>query len=99
MTVGRQEIRKLSITISSGTGTGNISRIWAISRRVRIIPVAETDTYDVTVKDPDGDLVIKRTSQLGTFSEIQELSLGSVGSVLIENASQDGTYTVKFDMH
>lgn len=96
---GREQSKRLSITVSSGTGTGTAAKDWTIAHWVRVIPVAESDTYDVTIKDSDGHIMVKRTGQLGTMSENLRLSLGIVGSVLIENAAQDGTYTVKFDCH
>lgn len=97
--VGREQSRLLNITISSNTGTGSPTSLWAISRWVRVIPVAETDSYDVTFKDGDGDIMAKRTGQVGTMSEMLDLSLGILRTVLIENATQDGTYKVKLDLH
>lgn len=97
--LGKEASRVLAITVSSGTGTGTNTKDWARAHWVRVIPVAETDTYDVTIRDADDDIMVKRTGQLGTMSEMLDLSLGILGSVLIENASQDGAFTVKFDMH
>ena len=96
---GREQSRLLNITVSSGTGTGAVVPIWARSRWVRVIPVGESDTYTVTFRDADGDIMAKRTSQEGTLSEMLDLSLGILSSVLIESAAQDGTYKVKFDLH
>lgn len=96
---GREQVRKLNITVSGNTGTGTVTAIWAISRWIRVIPVAETDSFDVTFKDGEGDIILKRTGQIGTMSEMLELSLGVLATVLIENATQDGTYKAKFDMH
>lgn len=99
MSVGRQQSLRLNIAISSGTGTGALVKAWDIVRWLRVIPVAESDTYTLTVKDADGHIMLKRTSQLGTFSENIEMSLGIMKTVLIEDATQDGTYIVKLDMH
>lgn len=96
---GKEASRKLSITISSGSGTGNISPEWAIARWVRVVPVAETDSFDVTIKDGDGLIIVKRTGQVGTLSEMLELSLGIAKTVLIQNTTQDGTYTFIADLH
>lgn len=96
---GREQSKRLAITVSSGGGTGSVTSEWTISRWIRIKPVAESDTFDVTLKDGDGDIIMKRTGQMGTLSENLELSLGIVKTVLIENASQDGAYVCKFDCH
>jgi hypothetical protein len=98
-TPGREEVRPLSITVSSGSGTGTLTSIWAIARRVRIIPPSETTSYDVAIKDADGNLIINREAVVGTLSEIQELSLAIASTVTISNGSSDGTYKVRFDMH
>jgi len=96
---GREAVRKLSVTISSATGTGTIAQKWDIARRIRCIPVAETDVYTFQISDADGDIILKRESQTGTLSENVDLSLGIATTVTISAATQDGTYTVKFDMH
>lgn len=96
---GREQVRELSITISGGTGTGTTAPIWAIARWVRVVPVSESDSYDVTIKDGKGYIMMKRTGQIGTLSEQLQLSMGIVKSVLIENASQDGTYVFLADLH
>lgn len=96
---GKEQVKKLAITVSSGTGTGNLTPEWSVARWIRVIPVAETDTYTVTFKDGDGDIIAKRTAQEGTLSEMLELSLGILKSVVIESASQDGTYFLKLDCH
>lgn len=97
--VGREQVRRLDITISSATGTGSLTPIWALARWIRCAPIAETDTYDITIKDGSGFIMMKRTGQLGTLSEQLTLSMGIAKTVLIENATQDGTYTFLADMH
>ena len=99
MSVGKEAVRVLKITIASGTGTGAVASQWDIARWIRVIPVAETDTFDLTLKDGDSHIMGKYTGNLGTFSSKLEMSLGILKTVLIENALQDGTYTVKFDLH
>lgn len=96
---GKEAVRVLNITVSSGTGTGSVASQWDIARWIRVKPVAETDTFDVTFKDGDGDIMGKYTGQVGTFSANLEMSLGILKTVLIENASQDGTYKFKADLH
>lgn len=97
--VGREQSVPLSIAVSSNTGTGTLTNAWAIARWIRVKPIAETDTYDLTIKDGDGILMLSRTSQLGTFSEKLDMSLGIMRTVQIANATQDGTYQVRFDLH
>lgn len=99
MRSGREEQRNLSIAVSSGSGTGTIQQSWDICRRIRVIPPSESYTFDVTVLDASGTLVWQRTGWVGSLSEVQELSLGICRTVSIANASNDGTYEVKFDMH
>ena len=96
---GPQKSLQLSITISSGSGTGTITSEWVVARWLRIKPIAETDTYNVTILDADGVIMLSRTSQLGTLSEKVEMSLGIMRTIAITSATQDGTYTVKFDVH
>lgn len=96
---GKEAVRVLSITVSSGTGTGSVQSQWDLARWVRVIPGAETTTFDVTFKDGDGDIIGKYTSQTGTFSMMMNISMGIVKTVLIENATADGTFKVKFDLH
>ena len=97
--MGREQSLRLDITVSSGTGTGTITSTWDICRRLRIIPPSETDTYNVNIKDGEGHLIFARTSQLGTLSELQELSLGICRTVNISSSSSEGNFSVKFDMH
>lgn len=99
MNTGKEAVRVLQIAVSSGTGSGAISAQWDIARWIRVIPIAESDTFDVTFKDGDGHIMGKYTGQQGTFSSKLEMSMGIMKTVLIENALQDGTYTVKFDLH
>lgn len=96
---GKEQSLKLSISIAGGTGTGTVTNSWDLIRWIRIIPVAETDSYDVTLKDGDGHIMVKRTGQTGTLSENLELSLGILKTILIENATQAGAYTAKLDLH
>jgi hypothetical protein len=97
--IGREESRLLNVTVSSGAGSSNVDRIWAVCRRVRVIPPSEAATYTVTISDGGSDPIFKRTGQTGSLSEIQYLSLGICSSVAISSATADGTYKVKFDMH
>lgn len=97
--IGKEQSKVLNITVSSGTGTGTVTNQWDICRWLRIKPIAETDTFNLTVKDAGGMIMLVRTSVLGTFSERIEMSLGIIRTVLIESATQDGTYVCKFDMH
>jgi hypothetical protein len=43
--------------------------------------------------------MLKRTGHVGTFAEKVEMSLGIMGTISIANATQDGTYQVRLDMH
>lgn len=95
--VGREQVRLLNITVSSGSGTGTITPIWTHANWVRVIPPSESATYDVTFLDGDGDIMVKRTGQTGTMAEMLELSLGILSSVQVANGDQDGTYKVKLD--
>lgn len=99
MAVGREQVIPLGIVISSATGTGTFSNVWALARWVRIKPIAETDTYDITIKDGEGIIMLSRTGQLGTFSEQLNMSLGIMRTITIANATQDGTYQCRLDMH
>ncbi len=99
MSAGKEQRRKLNITISSNTGTGTLTSEWTLARWLRVVPVAETDSYDVTLKDGDGFIMMKRTGQVGTLSENLEMSLGILKTVLIQNATQDGTYVFLADLH
>lgn len=96
---GREESRKLNITVSSGTGTGTIANIWALAKRVRVVPPNETVTYNLAINDGEGDYIVYRTALTGTFSEEMHLSLGIAMTVVVSSASADGTFKVKFDMH
>jgi len=98
-TEGPQKSLRLSVTVSSGSGTGTLTNEWTSARWIRIKPVNETDTFDVTIADADGIPMMVRTSQLGTFSEKLEMSLGIMKTITIANASVDGTYQVRFDTH
>jgi hypothetical protein len=97
--MGREQVARLAITVSSGSGTGNCTAAWDLIRWLRIKPIAETDSFDLTIADREGILMLKRTAQVGTFAEKVEMSLGIMGSIAIANATQDGTYQVRFDMH
>lgn len=99
MNPGREQSLPLQIAVSGATGTGAVAKAWTMVRWLRIIPIAETDTFDVTIKDSNGLIMLKRTTVLGTMAERIEMSLGIMASILIENASQDGTYRAIFDLH
>lgn len=98
-TEGSQQSIKGTVTVSSGGGALTITNTWLNARWIRIKPIAETDSFDVTVADADGMIMFTRTGQIGTLSERLEMSLGIMRTVTIANATQDGTYTVKFDTH
>jgi len=97
--MGREQSLRLSITVSSGSGTGTVTNAWDLVRWLRVIPVGESDTYTLTVKDADGHIMLKRTGHTGTFSELVEMSLGIMRTIEISSASADGTYTCKLDMN
>jgi hypothetical protein len=99
MNTGKEAVRVLNITVSSGTGTGTVVAQWDVARWIRVVPIAETDTYDVTFKDGNGYIMGKYTGNQGTFSSKLEMSMGIMKTVLIESALQDGTYVVLFDLH
>lgn len=96
--MGREQSLKLAITVSSGSGTGTVTKAWDLIRWLRVIPTTEADTYTLTLKDADGYIILKRTDQLGTFSERVEISLGILNTVEITSASADGTYNCRLDM-
>lgn len=99
MSTGKEQRRRLNITISSNSGTGTLTSEWTLSRWLRVVPVAETDSYDVTFKDADGFIMAQRTGQIGTMSENLQMSLGILKTILIQNATQDGTYVFLADLH
>lgn len=96
---GSQQSIRGTIVVSSGAGVLTITPIWQNARWVRIKPVSETDSFDVTIADADGIIMALRTGQVGTMSEQLQLSLGIVRTITIANASADGTYQVRFDLH
>lgn len=96
---GSQQSIKGAITVSSGSGSLSLTPVWLNSRWLRVVPVSESDTYDLAIKDGDGHIMAYRTGQIGTFSERLEMSLGIMKTVQITNASQDGTYVFKADIH
>lgn len=99
MSTGAEQVKRLVIAVSSGAGTGSVAPQWSLARWIRVHPIAETDTFDMTFKDGEGTIMLVRTSQTGTFSEQVNMSLGIIKSVVIANASQDGNYVVHFDCH
>lgn len=100
---GRQQSLKLSISVSSGAGTGLITSTWDIARRIRVIPPNETVTYACTIKDADGYLIFDSSktggSLTGTLSMLNETSMAIANTVNITGSNTDGTFVVKFDMH
>lgn len=99
MSDGPQKSILLSISVSSGSGTGTVPSEWVLSRRIRVIPPSDGSVYSLNVKDGAGDSVWRRDSQQGFLSEEETLSLGICATVAISSASQDGTYKVRFDLH
>ncbi len=95
----REESRTLTIVVSSGSGTGTISNSWDVTRRIRVSPPNETATYDFTIKDNAGRLILKRTDKEGTLSEAQQISTGIAKTFVVEEATVDGNYIVSLDMH
>lgn len=99
MDSGSEGVKRLVIAVSSGAGTGTIVPQWSLARWVRVHPIAETDTFDVTFKDGESSVMLVRTSMTGTMSEQLNLSLGILKTIVIANAAQDGNYVVHFDLH
>lgn len=99
MNPNSQEVKKLLIAISSGAGIGTLTSSWTLARWIRIHPIAETDSFDITFKDGEGAIMLQRTTQVGTFAERLEMSLGILRTIEIANATQDGSYVVHFDCH
>lgn len=96
---GSQQSIKGSITISSGSGSLTLTPTWQNARWVRIKPVAETDSYTLTISDAEGIIIVYRVGQVGTMSERLELSLGIARTIQIASATQDGTYAIRLDPH
>lgn len=96
---GSQQSIKGTISVSSGAGSLTLTPTWLSARWIRVKPVNETDTYDLTISDADGIIMLTRLTQTGTFSEKMEMSLGVMRTVQIANAASDGTYQVRFDTH
>ena len=97
--MGREQSLSLNITVSGGSGTGTVTNVWETIRWLRIKPVAETDTYNLTISDGEGIIMLSRTGYTGTFSERIEMSMGIMKTIQIDSATQDGTYKARFDMH
>lgn len=98
--IGKEQSKRLNIVVTSGSGMGTVTNSWDIARRIRIIPPSESTTYDCTIKDADGHIIFDNPETLtGTLSMLNEMSLGIVSTVTIANASGDGTFIAKFDMH
>lgn len=96
---GREKSIPLAITVSSGSGSGTITNSWDRTYWFRVVPPSESDTYNVTVKDGNGYIILSRTGQLGTLSEQIGFSLGIAKTIDIASASSDGTYRAIFDLH
>lgn len=97
--LGKQQSLRLSIAVAAGTGIGTITNDWSLVRWLRIKPIAETDSFDVSIKDADGIIMFSRVGQIGTLAERIEMSLGIMRTITIINATQDGTYNCRLDMH
>lgn len=96
---GSQQSIKGAITVSSGSGSLTLTPVWLSARWVRVKPVSESDSYDLTISDAEGIIMVYRTGQVGTLAERLEISLGIAKTVQIAGASQDGTYQVRLDPH
>src|SRR5213595_1383560 len=99
MNPGSQEVKRLVIAVTSGTGTGTVTPTWLVTRWIRIHPVSESDTFVLTFKDGEGTIILVRTGLTGTFSENLQISLGILKTIVVTSASQDGNYVVHFDCH
>jgi hypothetical protein len=99
MSDGKQQVLRLNIVVSSGSGTGTIQNQWDTCRWFRLVPTAESVTYDMTIKDGDGYLMISRTNNTGTLSEEINRSMGIMRTIEITSASQDGTFVALFELH
>src|SRR5438128_2662549 len=99
MAVGREQSIALAIVVVGATGTGTFTNVWALARWIRVQPIAETDTYSLTIKDADGIIMLSRSGQVGTYSEKLDMSLGIMRTITIASATQDGTYQCRLDMH
>lgn len=97
--MGREQSLKLAITVTSGAGTGTVINAWDVCYWLRVHPVSESDTFTLQIKDAGGYLMLSRTSQVGSFSERIEMSLGIMRTIEISSASADGQYLCHFDMH
>lgn len=89
---------KLTMVTSGGTGELVLTQQWDIATWVRVIPPAENVVYDLELEDADGHLMVLRTGITGTYSEKLQISLATLNTVSIANATQDGTFTIKFDL-
>jgi hypothetical protein len=105
MSIGREKSVSLAITVSSGSGTGQFTNSWDHVNRIRIVPIAETDTYKCSIKDANGRIIVgtnlngKTTAWTGTFPVRGPYSLGILKTVEITNASSNGTYYAILDFH
>ena len=95
---GSEQVKKLVIAVSSGSGTGTVTETWLLARWIRVHPIAETDSFHVIFKDGEGFIMLDRDN-VGTFSERLEMSLGILKTIEITGATQDGVYICHFDCH
>lgn len=105
MEQGRQQSIALSVSVSSGAGSGLFTKSWNHVDRIRIVPPTEATEYNVAIKDGDSRLMFSNTIDgqttkfTGTLPIHGPYSLGIMNSVEISGSSVDGTFYCILDMH
>lgn len=85
---------KHALTVAAGAASVDLDVKRGRLGGVYITPVAEIDTYTVTIVDGDGFKVFER-NQTGSLGEPTVITVYGDYQLQISSASQDGAYSVK----
>lgn len=88
-------IRKFSETASTGTISTNTPALRGMCRQILVEPATSSTTYDIKITNPDDITVYERISETGTLSELIDLPLRGIHTIIISNATVDELFLIQ----
>ena len=78
-----------TITVSGETGSANTGNIRGLVRQILVKPDTETTQYDISITNPAGIVVYRRTSETGTLSEPLSMPIRGIYTLAISGATKE----------
>jgi len=90
---------QLKLTTATGAASGNTQKLMGVVLGIHVKPATETTAYTITITNPSGIVVVERTGETGTLSEISSLPVNGIYTIAITGATRDELFLVELGVH